>query len=305
MVPEKALVVVHMVTYNHEGHIARAVESVMMQQASFSYKVFIGEDHSTDRTREICLELKAKYPERIELFLNQDNLGGSLNSIKLLRACLEYGSKYIAMLEGDDFWTDPYKLQKQIDKLVQDENCIASFHNVAIIDNNEKILGVVYPEAICDLVFEDLLKGKFIKTPSIVFRNILRKDLADFIVDDTTFGLYLLRNGGYASYIDETMAAYRTHEGGIWSKKNSYERYLLSKKSIDSIQNQYRKQYPLLVNKFLYDNYYANISSLFRGKFYRQGFVLVSRIFNYRLIRFARARHIYNMTKSFFVSFIK
>lgn len=127
---ENLIVAVWMVTYNHELYIEQAIESVMMQVSDFEFKLFIGEDCSTDRTREICLKLKDKYGDKIELILHESNVGPNKNALTVYNACFNSGAKYVAMLEGDDYWMNNYKLKKQVDFLEQNEEYSGCFHNV-------------------------------------------------------------------------------------------------------------------------------------------------------------------------------
>ena len=85
-----------------------------MQKTSFPFKLFIGEDCSTDKTLEICKKYEAKHPNTIELLINSRNLGGPENASRVYLACFSSGAKYTAMLEGDDYWINPNKLQKQV-----------------------------------------------------------------------------------------------------------------------------------------------------------------------------------------------
>src|SRR5688500_13476797 len=101
-------------TYNHEKFIAEAIESVLRQQPSLSYEIVIGEDCSTDRTREIVLSYKEKYPDKIILYLPKQNTGMVQMTKKSYSFCT---GRYVAWLDGDDYWVDPFKLQKQVDFL--------------------------------------------------------------------------------------------------------------------------------------------------------------------------------------------
>ena len=102
-----------MITFNHEKFIGQAIEGVMMQITDFEYKLIIGEDCSTDKTRQICIDFKEKYPEKIILRLPEKNIGVIPNFIENLDICSK-DYKYTAMCEGDDYWIDPLKLQKQM-----------------------------------------------------------------------------------------------------------------------------------------------------------------------------------------------
>ena len=106
-----------MPAYNHEQFIAQAIESVLMQECSYHYRLIIGEDCSTDGTRLICQQFADQYPERILLIGHESNSGIAQNYKSLFEAA---SAKYIAILEGDDYWTDKHKLQKQIQILESD-----------------------------------------------------------------------------------------------------------------------------------------------------------------------------------------
>lgn len=128
------MVSVIMLAYNHEKYIAKAIESIIMQKVNFRYEIVIAEDCSTDNTRNIVLEYKNKYPDKIKLLLNSHNLGAAKNGYNAHENCL---GKYTAILEGDDYWIDENKLQRQIDFLEQNDNYSAVYHNVKIIDQND------------------------------------------------------------------------------------------------------------------------------------------------------------------------
>jgi len=110
----KPLVSVCMITYNHENFIKDAIEGILMQKTSFPIELIIGEDCSTDNTRKIVKDYEEKYPEIIFAQYSEKNLGMINNFLNVLQAAR---GKYIALCEGDDYWTDPLKLQKQVDFL--------------------------------------------------------------------------------------------------------------------------------------------------------------------------------------------
>jgi len=108
-----------MVTYNQGEYIAEAIESVLMQKTNYHYRLIIGDDCSTDNTLAICKDYESKYPEEIFVLSSQNNEGLLRNYIKCFIKC---DAKYIAFLEGDDYWIDQYKLQNQIDLLEKKDN---------------------------------------------------------------------------------------------------------------------------------------------------------------------------------------
>jgi glycosyltransferase involved in cell wall biosynthesis len=166
-----------MVTYNQEKYIGKAIESVLMQKTNHSFNLIIGEDCSTDNTNEICKEYASKYPNRIMLLANSKNLGLVKNYLSCFQQCT---GKYIAVLEGDDYWTDPLKLQKQVELMERDES-------IGLVHTNYKILNE-HTERISSLpkkvfeqtlqfqgdIFAKLIKQNFICAVTVMFRrNIL------------------------------------------------------------------------------------------------------------------------------------
>jgi len=209
-----------MITYNHEKFVAQAIEGVLMQQTSFPIELVIGEDYSTDNTRKICEEYKAKYPNQIRLLLHESNLGMMQNFITTLQACT---SKYIALCEGDDYWTDPYKLQKQVDFLEANPDFSICFHSVKIWQDGKYIEDYITREVTETTTILDLAKGNYIHTPSVVFRK--NNDVTkQFISKPFPIGDYVLHmlNAKYGKIkkLPDCMSVYRLHANGSWGQKD-------------------------------------------------------------------------------------
>ncbi|HPD39860.1 MAG TPA: glycosyltransferase, partial [Mesotoga infera] len=134
---DKPLVSVFMITYNHEKYIAQAIESALMQKTDFNYEIVIGEDCSTDRTREIVVDYANRYPEIIKPILHENNVGAKANSESVRKACI---GKYVAILEGDDYWIDPLKLQKQVDFLESHPHFSVCFTRAVDVDEEGNCL---------------------------------------------------------------------------------------------------------------------------------------------------------------------
>ncbi|MFE3846680.1 glycosyltransferase [Flavobacterium sp. LB3P45] len=220
------LLSVCLITYNHENYIRQAIESVLMQKVNFDWELIIAEDCSTDTTRAIVLEYKEKYPDFIKLILQEKNVGPAKNWKNLIETPK---SKYIAYFEGDDYWTDPLKLQKQIDFLEFNPDYVLCFHQVNLLKPNGEIVDdfiTKVPENYETI--ETLARlGNYIHTPSVVFRNIIISFPTEF--EQSPMGDYflymLLAQDGKLKYLKEKMAIYR--EGvGIWSAKSEYLRNL-------------------------------------------------------------------------------
>ena len=123
------LVSVHLLTYNHAKFIRQSVESVINQKTNFRVEIIIGDDCSTDGTREIVKEIEAQYPSLIKVVSGNTNGGPQPNSIRILENC---AGKYMAALEGDDYWIDPLKLQKQVDFMENNPNFSVCFTNTRV-----------------------------------------------------------------------------------------------------------------------------------------------------------------------------
>ncbi len=208
------------VTYNHEKFIARALDSALMQETDFDYEIVIGEDCSTDRTREIVLEYRNRYPDRIKLLLNETNLGAR-NYINTCGAC---SGKYIANLDGDDFWISSDKLREQVAFLDNNPSFAMCFTNSNIVNENDSIvseerLGVDRKKILSQT---DIVSGLVPPSNTIVFRSIAIKDVPDVyytIANGDIMFYAMLAGHGDAAYIDKIMASYRVHSGGTWSSK--------------------------------------------------------------------------------------
>lgn len=127
---------VNMITYGHEAYIRRALDSILAQKTKFRFEINVGEDKSPDNTREILLEYQEKYPGIFNLKLRDENLGVTRNAYDLF---MNAKGKYIAYIEGDDMWCDPYKLQKQVDFLEYHKEYIACTAAAYTIDENDNI----------------------------------------------------------------------------------------------------------------------------------------------------------------------
>jgi glycosyltransferase involved in cell wall biosynthesis len=217
---------VWMVTYNHERFISQAIESVLMQKTNFDYELVIGEDCSTDGTRAIICDYAKRYPERIRLLLQEHNLGEALNEIATMNACQ---GEYLAILEGDDYWTDPYKLQKQVDFLDSNPEYVVCHHDEIVVDEDGISIGESeLPDAMKrDFSGDELIKGSWILTLSACYRNVIKVMPPEYhkVFNTDTFLFSTLGNYGCSKYMGREIkpAAYRHHKGGVWSTLGANE----------------------------------------------------------------------------------
>jgi len=255
------LVAVFMVTYNHENFIGQAIESVLMQKTTFPIKLFIGEDSSTDLTAAICSKYQEENPQTIEAIFNKENIGASNNALRIFKNCVESGAKYIAMLEGDDYWTDPLKLQKQVDFL--EENT-----NFALIHTNKSVLrnGVLYTDESLKIksgfIFEDLLFSPSICTLTVLGRaDVLMCSLTrvrslienrKWLMGDFPLWLDIARNHQIA-YMNDVTGVYRflddsTSHSNIREKSYQFEQSVISVK--EHFFQEYRKSNKSITLRF-------------------------------------------------------
>lgn len=218
----KPIVSVCMITYNHEPYISQAIEGVLMQKTDFPIELVIGEDCSTDRTREICLEYQRKYPDMIRLLLNERNIGMMPNFVQTLQACQ---GKYIALCEGDDYWTESFKLQKQVDCLENNEDIILAISNVVKLAESTRE-EIPFNDLKTDITinFSRLMKFDFaIATCSWVFRAEATNKFPNWMIDCKMGDwplLFFLLNRGDCYYFGSKMSVYRKHESGVSSVVN-------------------------------------------------------------------------------------
>jgi glycosyltransferase involved in cell wall biosynthesis len=215
-----------MLSYNQEEFIAQAIDSALNQQVDFYYEIVVGDDCSTDNTRGVLLDYQQKHSDRIRLLLHKQNLGflGKKNLTETFKDCQ---GEYIAILEGDDFWTSPDKLQKQADFLDNQQNCAACYHDVTILNENGSQEQWPYPGFQKKIyTLDDLLGGNFIPTCSVMFRNGLFAEFPQWFFQSPMgdWPLHILNaHYGDIGFIDEVMGVYRIHSGGIWSSKNQVD----------------------------------------------------------------------------------
>ena len=223
----KPIVSVCMITHNHEAFIMQAIESVLMQKTDFLIELVIGEDFSADQTRQICLEYQQKYPEVIRVLPRDKNLGMIANFVDTLKNCK---AKYIALCEGDDYWTDPLKVQKQVDFLEANSDYVICFHDVGMLRaDNTFQPHLLFGKQAEISTFENLAETNFIPTVSCVFRNNLFKEFPAWFID-MPLGDWILHlinaQFGKIKYLNEVMAVYRLHNNGIWSGQAEEKRLL-------------------------------------------------------------------------------
>lgn len=217
--------------YNHGSYIEQALDGILAQKTRFAYEVCLGEDESSDRTRTLCQAYAERYPDKIRLFLRrradviyyEGHPTGRYNFTETLKAAT---GKYIAMCDGDDYWTCPDKLQKQVEFLESHRDFAVCFTACKKLQGHRlKPINTHVPGEVTGL--GDLVRRNYIPTATIVFRNHLSDDFYRFYpklpyMDHALF--CYAAQFGKIEYFNEVMSVYRMHAGGVWSARSTADR---------------------------------------------------------------------------------
>lgn len=205
------LVSINCITYNHEKYIRCAIESFLKQKTNFEFEIVIGEDCSTDNTMKIVREYEKKYPEKIVVVTSSHNVGMMENEKRVIKASR---GKYIAECEGDDYWTDPYKLQKQVDYMEKHKECTLCFHNADMYDTDKNYKGKMISSDITKVDYDagEMIKIGFIPTASRMYRKFTMDNPPSWYIHSSVGDFpsqVIITSYGYAHYIPSVMSVYR------------------------------------------------------------------------------------------------
>jgi glycosyltransferase involved in cell wall biosynthesis len=222
---EQIKVSVCMIAYNQEDFIGEAIESILNQKTAFPVEIVIGDDHSRDRTGEICAAYAAKFPAKIKYHRRAPNLGMMPNFIKTLGEC---DGKYIALCEGDDFWTDENKLQSQVDFMEANPECSLCCHNHSVLANGE----MIHPnediaEVVKILETKDYMRNPFFHTSSYFFRRDAQPapypDWYRDVLGGDHFLVLFLSMKGKIGYLNKRMSVFRNHGSSVSFTRKALE----------------------------------------------------------------------------------
>lgn len=227
------LVSIVCIAYNHEPYLRKALDGFLMQKTTFLFEIILAEDCSTDGTRAICEEYAAKYPDTIRYIWSEHNVGAVENEARAIRAAK---GKYIALCEGDDYWTDPLKLHKQVDFMEAHPEYSVTFHRYKIYyedadvwkdDNAEKLFIGSEMNGV-DITIEQSLNVWLTQYLTAVFR----KDCYDFSWADKyqwyrdSHMFYHLMTRGKAYLFAFEGGVYRKTGNGIYTNMDQYHMQL-------------------------------------------------------------------------------
>lgn len=256
------LVSICCITYNHAPFIRKCLDGFLMQKVDFPIEIIIGEDCSTDNTRQICEEYLAKYPDIITLITSEHNVGAVENEYRVMKAAR---GKYIAFCEGDDYWTEPTKLQRQVDFMETHPDYTVCFHNRLVERKGEvlfrdKFKWLCKPE---DDGFDLTMDMLFYKWITFPFSMVFRRECLNLnwyhsykYFRDTHQVYHFLKQG--KGYVMNFIGGVRVvHEGSITSAFNKVGYYDISIKVAEELYRANRdvytkKYYEMVLQRYLY-----------------------------------------------------
>lgn len=226
------ILTVFCITYNHQAYIRRALDSFLMQRTNFPFQIFISDDASSDDTPAILKQYATQFPDKIKIFLHDKNQGCGGNFVELAK---RMNTPYVALCEGDDFWTDPLKLQKQVDFLEKHPDYTLCFHPARVEWEENK-----YPSSVLGInkhagkytLNQLLLNDNFIPTAATVYRWCLQKPGSPAIPPDILpldWYVHLLHaQQGKVGFLQDVMSVYYRQSSGLWNKAFDSPRWYLN-----------------------------------------------------------------------------
>lgn len=268
------LVSISCITYNHAPYIRQCLEGFMMQQCNFPFEVLIHDDASTDGTQEIIKEFQEKYPDIIKpIFQTENQFSKGVRGMMARFNFPRSQGKYIALCEGDDYWTDPLKLQKQVDFLEENEEYSTCFHKVNFIHINPALNSISNNDLTGDrdFFFSDFIDKNPASTCSVMFRAFILKSNTKYlnfnpVIDD--FIILLLAKAGKIRYMNDIMGVYNIHPGGVSSMREPAVGLKLYIGYRKAILKYFESENDPEINKFfmLVGKLYHSLGNLYFGR---------------------------------------
>lgn len=229
-----------MIAYNHQRWVAQALDSVLAQRAAFPVEIVIGDDASTDRTAAVIADYAARYPGRFTVLPHDEHLGAMPNFMRTLRAA---DGDYVALLECDDYWTDPDKLRLQVEVLEGDPTCALCCHDIIRryeASGREELRVGTRRERI---EAADLFAKNLVFTSSVVFRNAHRSQYPrwfdQLIPGDWTLFIWLAQLG-HIQRLPRPMSCYRIHGSNSWFHAGREMRTLRVLEVFEALRDHFR-----------------------------------------------------------------
>ena len=270
-------VVVAITTYNLDRYIAQALESILMQKTSFPFRIFVADDCSTDDTLSILYDYERKYPDIVKVFPSKTNLGSLANSNRLFDGL---DAEYFSFLDGDDYWLDEHRLQKQVDFLDSHPEFSMCGANTYLLKDGVPGAKMIADNAVNQSYgFEDFAKGQmpYVHTSSILLRNTIFTDgLPDvFYRSVGTFEECALRGEDFRRILhlqqgpifvmEDCFSVYRIHPKGIWQGSSSMKKQIEGAISNNFLGKYFDGSYAEIFQKNSEQSFHRLISSVLFG----------------------------------------
>jgi glycosyltransferase involved in cell wall biosynthesis len=217
---EHPLVSVCLISCNQRRYIGQALESILMQETDFPFEIIAGDDSSDDGTLQALDGYRMQTAGRVRILPSTGRLGRTGNVLRTFAQCR---GRYVAMIEGDDYWTSPRKLQKQVDLMEKNPDTSVCFHNALIMSEDGSMPVHFVPDEHKEVAtLEDLLSGNFIPSASVIYRRLDTVAYPDIfaplpVADWPLHALHAEK--GSIRYIDDVMSVYRLHGSSAWSSR--------------------------------------------------------------------------------------
>lgn len=211
-------------TFNHEKYIGKCLDSFVDQKTSFKYEIIVHDDASTDNTAEIIKAYQRKYPNLFKVIIQEKNIySQNIDSMTYIEKLID--GKYIALCEGDDYWTDERKLQKQVEFLENNNDYFLCGHQGIKIAEDGKYISEFFKdehEYAYDTGIDDPQYTHRFHTSSMVFKREFFENYRDILKKIKSYDYvykYLMSMSGKVKVLPEKMSAYRMNAVGSWSER--------------------------------------------------------------------------------------
>ncbi len=241
--PRRPKVSVMLITYNHEQYIAQALESVLMQKTEYDYEINVIEDCSTDKTQEVIMRYVEKYPHIVKPYFNAKNIGYKVTQKNTFRGLQTLTGDYFAILEGDDYWSSPDRLQTQVAFLEANPDfAICAGNTVKIYeDGSREPHRYNYWGQQDDASLEDIIRlNPAFHNAGVLFRNVYRGSFPPYFASKRSCDIFFMiahAQYGKVRHLDQDVAIYRAHGGGRFSTRSKIDEWLFD---IDNLRCYYR-----------------------------------------------------------------
>ncbi|MEG9328947.1 glycosyltransferase [Salinimicrobium catena] len=299
------------ITYNHEKYLRDCLEGILMQKVNFNYEILIHDDASTDATQDIIKEYQKKNPHLIfPVFQQKNQYSQGIRGINFRFNFPRAKGKYIALCEGDDYWTDPKKLSQQVTFLENNPEYVLSFHNAEVLKNvkgrkPEKRLFREYSK--CEYNGRDVLLNWLIPSASVVFKNIGYQNFPAFTKEFTLGDLSLhlsLSEFGKLGLIPRTMSIYRISDMSVTIQNiNNPSHYLENIQQLNAIDQYFDGKYHQEIKKRIF-HISCSLVNAYKNNSLKKQFYWLANALQYSSFKDDSWPHLINTSKTIILTLL-